>query len=164
MNLEVAPLRLKRLPSFSSPRKKKKSTRKGCVKKNEHNIVKQNQRLRKSRKVSQAILPSLDKERLIAPRHLVRTHSVFYSEDSITAFCLFEDRALVAHTLYPRGFQVLEWISLQNRRSPTSNMQLLVAYSWFISLRLCFSRKRDTINCIEYKPFSRGILVFNRKP
>lgn len=71
------------------------------------------QRCYQSRKV--ILLPSLDKEPLIAPRHLVRTHSVFYSEtaDSITAFCLFEDRALVAHTLYPRGFQVLEFISLQ---------------------------------------------------
>ncbi|KAL2931691.1 GRAM domain-containing protein 4 [Bienertia sinuspersici] len=67
------------------------------------------QRCYQSRKVIQAILPSLDKEPLIAPRHLVRTHSVFYSEtaDSITAFCLYEDRALVTHTLYPRGFQGL---------------------------------------------------------
>lgn len=35
------------------------------------------QRCYQSRKVSQVILPSLDKAPLIAPRHLVRTHSVF---------------------------------------------------------------------------------------
>jgi len=37
------------------------------------------QRSYQSRKVSQMILPSLDKAPLIAPRHLVRTQSLFVS-------------------------------------------------------------------------------------